>query len=335
MAESRLQLSNKFALVNKAVDWWLTEIREVLSLPFRFRKTAKVEFTVSHNESPQISAGASLIQPGAWRHIRLNFADNALLYRKIKLPAAATKNINSVIGYEFNKYFPMDAKDAIYSFRILQPVMRSESVEVEIWAVSREAIEDIIADIRSTHSIQVRTLTISNDEDQDVLLYDILKERKADGSAESQRNHRVFNLVIIALLAGVILYPLFKLDLYISELESQVAMLRKQAQPVQEIRDQMRNREAAIQQLIDMKQTIVEQTYIWSRVTQSINGKAVLNRMTVTGNEVQLEGRAPSVENLIKTLESDPNISNVVIIGPVQATSDNKAQTMKIAMTVF
>ena len=103
MTNSKSILHNGIALLNKAMVWWLDEIREVLRLPGRLRKTPKIEFEVGHNQIPRLTSDTTRIAPGASRHIRLHFSDNALLYRKIKLPAAATRNINSVINYELGR----------------------------------------------------------------------------------------------------------------------------------------------------------------------------------------------------------------------------------------
>lgn len=334
MAASQTYIRNTFALANRAIVWWLREIGEVLRLPARLRKKPKLEFEVSQNRQPLLTSSSDQVKPGSSKHVRLHFSDNTLLYRKIKLPVAAAKNINSVIGYEFNRYFPMNAEDAIYSFRILQPLSRSESVEIEIWAVSRSIIETILADIRSSHDIEIKTLTLADD-DEDVLFYDIARQDKANSSPALVRKHRQLNVVLALLFLAVVLYPLFRIDQHIGELESQVRQLRQDAKPIQMMRDQLRDRQARIEALVDRKQKAIDQTYIWSRVTASLNGKAVLNRMSVSGNEVQLEGKAPSVEQLIKMLEANPDITNVVIIGPVEPAGDENYETMKIALTVY
>ena len=136
------------------------------------------------------------------------------------------------------------------------------------------------------------------------------------------------------LLLALLSYPVIKLDGLAEDLEQNISLLEKKAKPIIEVRDKIREVEKRFQYLVSKKKQNPDQAYIWSKVTATVSAKAILDRMLINGRVVQLEGKAPSVERLIKTLESDSGISEVKIIGPVTTTNDNLYETMKISMTV-
>lgn len=334
MLSSEINLRRGMGLLNQAIQWWLGELVAILNLFSHFKNDNRLEFEVSNQHGLSLKDQDKLLPTTGMQNIALKFCDNAVLYRKIKLPVAAGKNIEKVVGYEFYKYFPMNFDDAMVSFNIAQAGSSTDSLEVEIWAISKTVIDGYLSMIRQQHNIDIRTLTISNSDGTVLISEDVLKTQRNNRSRETILVKRALNFSIFLLLLALFSYPVIKLDGLVEDLEQQISLLEKSARPIIEVRDKIRELEKRFQYLVSKKKQNPDLAYIWSRITKTVSDKAVLDRMVINGRNVQLEGKAPSVERLIKTLESDGGISEVKIIGPVTATNDNLYETMKISMTV-
>jgi len=322
------------ALLNVALHWWLGELGESLRLLGRIKKSNFIEFEVTQNYGVVLVDGEGNKNITGLQNISLKFNDNAILYRKIKLPAAAHKNIDKVVHYEFNKYFPMNVEDALISCEVIEPNPGEESIEVEIWSISQRVIDTHLNAIREQYGIEAKNIYIRNSEGRDLISVDISKSQRLDTEQASTRSHKSINIMILALLLALLVYPILKINMQLDKLRDEVALLETEAQPIIEIRENILEKEARFQHLISQKKENSDQAYIWSRITRYIADKAILNRMVINGKKVLLEGKTPSVERIIKIFESDKNISEVKIIGSVATIDNNSYETMNISLII-
>ncbi len=82
---------------NRALEWWSFELGETLRLLTWFNQPNFVEFEVNDDELLPLS-GEKKTAAGARRNVKLRLDDQAFLFRRIKLPTAARKNIDRVIA---------------------------------------------------------------------------------------------------------------------------------------------------------------------------------------------------------------------------------------------
>jgi len=333
-ASSQVPINTGTGRVNRALQWWLFELGETLRLITRFKKKRMLEFELSGDGEPVLSPALKKKNIGGRKNVSLKLDDKAFLYRKIKLPVAARKNIDRVIGYEFNKYFPMDAADAFFSSKVVEAKAGVVSIEVEIWAIGKTLIDMYLTMIEQRYDIEIKLLAITNTEGRVLISRDIEKARRIERSQENKASKKVLNIIIALLLLALLIYPVYKMDFYLEQQRQQIAVLEKQAQPITETRSKLRAMNKRLQVLLDRKKLNPDQAYLWSYLTRSIADKAILDRMQIQGRKVQITGKAPSVEKLIRSLESDTRIADVKIIGPVKSTDDSRFETMNLTLTV-
>ena len=315
-----------------AVDWWLTQLRDLLRqvLLFNRMKPLRIELTPDDEPVP-VGGGSNRIGRGR-RNVLLQLDDNRFLYRKIKLPQAAGKNIERVIGYEFNKYFPMQAENALFSCRIVPASAESGSVEVEIWAVSRRQIDLYLAMMRRNLGIEVLTLHIGDGSGQARITHDLERERRRQTTSEKPRFGRLLNLLLAALAAALLAYPVMKMEAYLDTQRDQVSRLEERARPVIELREQIMALDQRFQALVYRKTTYPARADVWSYVTRAVADQATLQRLTIDGNRVHLAGQTPSVERLLRRLESESRIREVKISGQVKPTKDNRFEVLNLSL---
>ncbi len=315
-----------------AVEWWLTELRDLSRQVLQFNRMKPLRMELTPDDEPLPVGGPSDRIGRGRRNVLLQLDDNRFLYRKIKLPQAAGKNIERVIGYEFNKYFPMRAEDALFSCRVVPAGADSGSVEVEIWAVSRRQIELYLALMRRNLGIEVLTLYIGGGSGQARITHDLERERRRQTTAESPRFGRLLNLLLAALAAALLAYPVMKMEAYLEAQRDEVSRLEKRARPVIELREQIMALDQRFQALVFRKTAYSARADVWSYVTRVVDDQATLQRLTIDGNRVHLTGQTRSVERLLRRLEAEARIREVKLSGQVKPTRDNRFEVLNLSL---
>ena len=314
------------------VDWWLTELRGLLRHILLFNKMKPLRLELTPDDEPLPVGGGNRRIGRGQRNVLLQLDDNRFLHRKIKLPQAAGKNIERVIGYEFNKYFPMQAEDALFSCRILTPDTDSDSVEVEIWAVSRRQIELYLALMRRNLGIEVLTLYLGDSSGQARITHDLERERRRQTEPGNLLFGRLLNLLLVALAAALLAYPMLKMEAYLDAQREEVSRLERRARPVIELREQIMALDQRFQAVVYRKTAYPARADVWSYVTRIVADQATLERLTIGGNRVHLAGQTPSVERLLRRLETEARIREVKITGQVKPTKDNRFEVLNLSL---
>ena len=331
MASARLD-NRLLGPLHAAVDWWLTELRDMLRHVLLFNRMKPVRLQVTPDDEPvPVGGGSNRIGRGR-RNVLLQLDDNRFLYRKIKLPQPAGKNIERVIGYEFNKYFPMQAENALFSCRVVPAGADSGSVEVEIWAVSRRQIDLYLALMRRNLGIEVLTLYLGDSSGQARITHDLEQERRRQTDPRNLRYGRLLNLLLAALAAALLAYPVIKMEAYLEAQREQVSRLEKRARPVIEVREKIMALEQRFQALVERKTANPARADVWSYVTRVVADQATLQRISIGGNKVHLAGKTPSVERLLRRLETEARIGEGKITGQVKPTKDNRFEVLNLSL---
>lgn len=307
---------------------------ETLKLLARIRNSNIIDFEVLQSHGLALSNSNGIKNIRGRQNIALKFNDDAILYRKLRLPAAARKDIDKVVGYEFDKYFPMNAGNALISCEVIEPGTGAESIEVEIRAIAKAVVESHLRTLREQYAIEVKNLYLTNSNGEVLITADMSKSNRTNDDQKSVVSQRMLNVMIGSLLLALWFYPLLKLDWRLAKLQQEVAALETEAQPIIEIREKILGMEKRFQYLIDKKKKNPDQAYLWSRVSRSIVDQAILKRMEINGRKVRLEGRTASVEQMINSFETDSEVSEVKIIGSVSTSEDNQYENMKISLTI-
>jgi hypothetical protein len=63
-----------------------------------------------------------------------------------------------------------------------------------------------------------------------------------------------------------------------------------------------------------------------------VGDQATLQRLTIGDNRVQLTGRTPSVERLLRQLESEARIAEVRISGQVKPAKDDRFEVLNLSL---
>jgi hypothetical protein len=326
-------LRNIIDAFNQALEWWLSELRVIGGYLFRFAQKPALEFGIDDQAMPRPSGGSAPIKAGRG-DIRIKLGDNAFQYRKIKLPQSAQRDVERVVYYEFGKYFPMNAADALFSCKVVPPGNGAASVEVEIWAIGRGLVDSYVTMIRHEYSIDIRKLILSDSRGRGLIVRNIEREQRLAAGPEGRRISRMLNLMLAALVGVLVIYPVVRMDAYLARQKNEIRILEKRAQPVIELREKVMATERRFYEVADRKSENPLQAYLWSYLTRSLADRATLDRVVVQGRSIQVQGKARSVEELLRRLEADPLVTEVRIVGAVKASKDPLFEILNLSLTL-
>lgn len=326
-------LRNGIDAFNRALEWWLSELRATAGSLFRFAQKPALEFGIDADAVPRPADGSTPLKEGRG-DIRLKPGDNAFQYRKIKLPQSAQRNVERVVYYEFGKYFPLHADDALFSCTVIPPPKDAASIEIEIWAIGRSIVDAYVTMIRHEYEIEIRKLILSDSRGRDLIIRDIEREQRLSAGAEGRRASIALNLLIAGLLAVLAIYPVARMDAYLERNKDEIENLEKRAQPVIELREKVMATERRFFEVTESKKEKPMQAYLVSYLTRSLADRATLDRVAVDGRSIQIQGKARSVEALLRRLESDPLVTEVKIVGAVKASKDPLFEILNLSLTL-
>ena len=325
---------NYSTALNKGWRWWIGELLEIFNSIKNLKKIDTLHYEAAGKSEIRLKDNANLIRSNSTYNIELKFNDHNILYRKIKLPNAAKKDIDRVINYEFNRYFPLNMDDALLSYKVIQSSSNKESIEVEMWVVNKALVDHYLGQIREMNGFNIRTLSIINSDGLNVIEHDVSRSKRINRREVAPVYSKHAYLAIMVLLPVLLGYSLYKMDIYLESLQKKVTELEKNAQPILEIRDKIWEKEERLQHLINQKAKNPDQAFIWSHITSTLAGHVVLDRMEIRGRRINIQGKARSVERIIKILEADAGFTNVIIDGPVAVAGKDGYETMKISMSI-
>ena len=320
--------------INRALEWWFGELGASLRLLRPARPDRGIEFEISPDDEPVLRRGVKARKARGSKNVLLQLDEKVLLYRKVKLPAAVRRNVDQVIGYEFNKYFPMNAEDALFSSRIVTAGSGATSIEIEIWAVNRRLIDTYLSMIRQNFNLEARKLIVTGSDGRGLIIRDLERERRIASGAYNSGLLLAMNLTLVLLTVALVVYPVKRMDAYLEAQQAEIENLERKARPIVETRENIMALNQRFDEMVEVKKQFPGQAEIWSFVTRSIGEAAILDRLQITGNKVQLTGKAKSVEDLIRNLEKIERIDEVKIAGQVTATRDNLFEVLNLILTL-
>jgi len=154
-----------------ALSWWLGELIETVPAPLRRRlaglrprlvltsgKEGVFIAAVTGNErrligpvdltAPESLRAALATLAGAPDTATLSLAADSMLQTRFTLPLAAERNLDAVIGYEFERLMPFPRGESYDSYRILGRDRAAKLMEMELTVLRRDGIDPVIETMR-------------------------------------------------------------------------------------------------------------------------------------------------------------------------------------------
>lgn len=310
-------------------NWWVGELVWFYERIFIFRNKTPMKFTV--NEEGKLEyINLDGNQRKNSNKARISIPDNHIMAKVIRLPSSARKNFRQIIEYEFDKYFPLKFRDSYFSYSVGNSSDKS-FVDIEVWAVRKNYIDGIIDEVKNDTGSSIKNVEINNQEKSIFIKVSVKTDKDTEYLINTKYKIPYFPYLVIFLVVACMITPLVKMEIYIQDYELEIKSLEGKAKDLLTTKNKMSLIESGLNNVILSKNNAVSITELWSDLTKIISGNGHVNNARFNGNKVRLEGKAISVEKIVKLLEEDARFNNVSIDAPVRRLESGKFESMIIS----
>lgn len=238
----------------------------------------------------------------------LQVADETVLSKPVGFPLAVADNLHQTIGYEMDKHTPFNKEDVLFDIQIEN--RQENSLQARLYILHRNQVAPILA---AFEQAKIRFDRICPRSDSRVNLLPQVQRRKRPILA-SKRNV-LFACVWLVLLALLLVLPLyFKRDVAI-KLESQMAVLSKQAMGEGELWEIRDEEERTIMAFIDSYPMPFSQIY--EELSKRLPDDTWTNNFKYQNGKIAMSGESKDAAALIELINASSLFKNARIISPI------------------
>jgi general secretion pathway protein L len=324
-SSSAARLSPLFALRDRAAQqwrsstaqrawqWWLAELQACL--PPSMRRW------LIHETVEQVYAwplAEPITMPNADARKILLLPPSQVLVQTLQLPAAAARNLSTVVGYELDRFTPFEASQLYF-------VARHESrgnsfIEVTLVVIVRERLDRIRA---SCAALGLRPDAVDVGAGGQRMGIDLLPMPSRQQQARSgHRLRRGLVWLCGALLLSAMLLWLNDRQRLLEEMQAEVQRQRAQVNEIQQLRQQLTNTQGAASYLLRRKAEQLPLSALLSELTRCLPSDTWIEHLEINnGVEVAFSGQSGKASALIARAMDCHGLDNAQFQGVIQPDS--------------
>ncbi|WP_440062715.1 type II secretion system protein GspL [Pseudomonas syringae] len=291
-------------------QWWVAELRACL--PPRLSRWLGRE-TLEH-----VSAWP-LVEPlpaasGEMRRVLLLPA-SAVLVQTLQLPAAAARNLSTVVGYELDRFTPFDAGQLYFVAR--QDSRSASFVQVTLVAILRERLDAILSEC-AERGLRPDAVDIGSEGQRmgiDLLPMPLRPQQSRSG----HRLQRWMGWLCAALLLTAMLLWLNDRQSLLDDMQASVKAQKAQVGEIQQLRQQLTNTLGAANYLLRRKATQPPLSALLSELTACLPSDTWIEHLEISDSaEVAFSGQSAKASALIGRVKDCRSLDNAQFQGVIQ-----------------
>ncbi len=239
-----------------------------------------------------------------------------VLVQTLSLPLAAARDLQTVLGFELDRYTPYRADQVHFCAQVLG--QGGTSVKVRLVVMVRERLEQILATCAgiNLHGIDVR--------DGERLGVDLLPEALRPRRARGGRFNQGLLLACAALLLTLMVLWLQSREALLIEMQAQVHQQQAQINQLQQVRQTLANTQGAAQYLIERKAAQPALASVIADLSHCLPDGTWLEQLEINDSgEVALSGQSTRASALIGQLKQCHTLDDPQFQGVIQPDSDS------------
>jgi len=254
--------------------------------------------------------------PAGIRQVVLLLPRDSALEKTITLPLAAEENLREVLAFEMDRQTPFRADQVYYDCTVPAREPKNHTLTMDLVVTPRQALDELLAglariglypDVVTTRTRDARPLPVN-------LLS--AESRKLRPLAARRVNFLLGGLTL-ALLTATVALPLLHKSHVITTLDHLLDTVSVQAAAAHRLSEEVEHLRASSRFLAEKKRSTPMVLFTLNELTRTLPDNTWLERLEITGTEVQLEGVSESAAALIPLLESSPSFQNAHFRSPV------------------
>ena len=319
-------------LIHQTWVWWTSELVVIYDSLFIFNQKQPVKIRVDADEKVTLVTETEVKNTNKKKAL-ISVPSRHVMYKTIRLPLNTRKNLKQVIEYEFDKYFPLNIKDTYFDCKILK-TSETNSLNVGIWAIRKNYLSKLINKIQFRFGLTIKEATVVNAQWQALITIGNVKENRQSDAANEKSSIPYYGYIVTSLILLCLVTPLLKMQNYNKNLEVKIKVLEEEAKDIIALKNNISVIENRLNELVKSKNTSPSVTELWSELTKIISGNGYVNHVRYYENNINLEGKANSVEKIVKLLKQNERFSEISIDAPVRRLEQGRFESMNISFKV-
>lgn len=239
-----------------------------------------------------------------------------VLVQSLQLPLAAARDLNTVVGYELDRFTPYDASQLYFVAR--QDKRSGAFIQVTLVAILRERLDAILNECAAL-GLQPHAVDVGSDH-ASRLGVDLLP---APLRPRQKRNGLGLQRKLLWLCGGLLIVAMFlwlnSRQQLLEEMESTVQAQRAQVAQIQKIRQQLTNTRGAASYLIQRKAAQPTFASLLNELTACLPRDTWIDQLEITDSaEVSFSGQSAKASALIARVKDCHSLDNAQFQGVIQ-----------------
>jgi general secretion pathway protein L len=233
------------------------------------------------------------------------------------LPLAAERNLDQVVGFEFERLLPFRRNEAYYTHRILARDKLARSLQIELTALPRAEI-DALVQPASRAGLHITAVEIPAGAPGAAPSFIALERGGQPGRATRGRLVLIPLVAIVLILAATaIALPFWRAEERVDRLTVELATARREAELSAKLQNQIDAHLRDQHFLIDRRQHTPTVTELLDALTRLTPDDTWLTELQIIGTDVRLTGASSSATALLGLITQSASFRNAAFRSPV------------------
>ena len=350
-------------LVHRLTDfwrWWLAELGGMLPKRIRAAVLPGVERLYLELNGPQVitSRGTSesvheiarypltaealpLEQAqevaelaGRSRELILCLPADKVLLKTLTLPLVAETNLREVLGFEMDRQTPFSLEQVYYDHVLTKRNSKTNTLTLELVVTPRVYLDEQLSKLKGI-GLQPHQVTLCREKTRQTQPLNLLPEEARQRRPDSaQHLNLALGVLALALLLGTIALPLVNKIQVVQTLEARIELATSRAEIIRRLRDEVESLSADSDFLLKKKQLTPLVLEIVNELTRILPDDTSINRLTIKGREIQIQGQSTAAAALIPLIESSDSLHNPRFRSSVTRSQGSNSERFNLSAEV-
>lgn len=236
-------------------------------------------------------------------------ADRALR-TTVTLPLAASRNLDQVVGFEFERLVPFKRDEAYYAYRIVARDKGTRTLQIELTVIPRSDTDATTQAVARAglHPIAIEVAGASPLDPAAIV--PLQQSERPAAHARARLIVAALSCATALLAAACVAVPFWRAQGAINRLEAQLAEARQEADTSLNLQKQIDAQIRDQRFLIDRRRRLPTVTALLDRITRLTPDNTWLTELQITGTEIHLIGASVSATALLGLIDQSPAFRN-------------------------
>ena len=264
----------------------------------------------------------------------LELKRSQVLTREIRLPLAAKSNLHQVVAYELDRYTPFTAEQVYYDVQITGKDTETGQLSAQLALIPRQKLDDLCEELIDC-GLHPTVARLDGQAEQSPAFNLLPPEHRPSNRSTSKIINAAIATVLMLLLLGLFLVPLWSQQRIVAELEREVKAVSEVANQVQTLQERLEAQLKDTNFLLDQKRAQPVLVHMFNDLTKRIPDGTWLTYLQYKEGNLQVRGESPDASSLIALVEASSVFRNTRFVSPVTRNTASNTDRFQLAMDVL